>query len=41
VTECPNEALFMRQKAADEQYIPSANVVETYLNMAKERGLMP
>ena len=40
VTECPNEALVMRQKATDDQYVPPANVVETYLNMAKERGLM-
>lgn len=40
VPECPNEALVMRQKATDDQYVPPANVVETYLNMAKERGLM-
>jgi Na+-translocating ferredoxin:NAD+ oxidoreductase subunit B len=40
VTECPNEALVMRQKATDDQYVPPANVFETYLNMAKERGLM-
>ena len=40
VTECPSEALVMRQKATDDQYVPPANVVETYLNMAKERGLM-
>jgi len=40
VPECPNEALVMRQKVAGDQYDPPANVVETYLNMAKERGLM-
>ena len=41
VAACPNEAMAMRQKMADEQYEPPANVVETYLNMAKERGLIP
>jgi Na+-translocating ferredoxin:NAD+ oxidoreductase subunit B len=40
ITECPNEALVMRQKATGDQYVPPANVFETYLNMAKERGLM-
>ena len=40
VPECPSEALVMRQKTADEQYVPPANVVETYLNMARERGLV-
>jgi Pyruvate/2-oxoacid:ferredoxin oxidoreductase delta subunit len=40
VPECPNDALVMRRKKADEQYEPPANVVETYVNMAKERGLM-
>lgn len=41
VAECPRDAMAMRQKEADEQYVPPANVIETYLNMAKERGLMP
>jgi len=40
VTECPSEAIAMRQKQPNEQYVPPANVFETYLNMAKERGLM-
>ena len=40
VPECPSEALVMRQKTADEQYVPPANVVETYLNIARERGLV-
>jgi electron transport complex protein RnfB len=40
VGECPNEAMVMRQKEKDDQYVPPANVFETYLNMAKERGLM-
>ena len=41
VPECPRRSLAMRQKQPDEQYVPPANVFETYLNMAKERGLMP
>jgi Pyruvate/2-oxoacid:ferredoxin oxidoreductase delta subunit len=40
VAECPNAAMAMRQKKTEEQYVPPANVFETYLNMAKERGLM-
>ena len=40
VPECPEEAMVMRQKASAEQYEPPNNVVETYMNMAKERGIM-
>jgi len=40
VGACPEEAMVMRQKGKEEQYVPPANVFETYLNMAKERGLM-
>ena len=40
VGACPEEAMVMRQKDKGEQYVPPANVFETYLNMAKERGLM-
>ncbi|MGD9332720.1 MAG: 4Fe-4S binding protein, partial [Desulfobacterales bacterium] len=40
VAACPNEAMVMRQKQTDAQYVPPANIVETYLNMAKERGLI-
>ena len=40
VGSCPNEAMVMRQKDKEDQYVPPANVFETYLNMAKERGLM-
>ena len=40
ITECPSEAMVLKQKNPDEQYVPPANVVETYINMAKERGLM-
>lgn len=40
VGACPSEALAMRQKKEEDQYVPPANVFETYLNMAKERGIM-
>ena len=35
---CPTDALILKQKAVEEQYIPPANTVETYINMASERG---
>jgi ferredoxin len=41
VAACPTGAMVLRQKNPDDQYVPPANVVETYLNMARERGLMP
>jgi len=40
VTECPTEALKFQHKAPEEQYAPPENTFETYLNMAKERGLI-
>ena len=40
VTECPTEAITLRQKAADAHYVPPRNVVETYMNIAQERGLI-
>jgi ferredoxin len=40
VTECPTEAISLHQKETSEQYEPPANVLETYLNMAKERNLL-
>jgi len=40
VTDCPTEAVTLHQKAADAQYVPPKNVVETYMNIAKERGLI-
>lgn len=39
VTDCPTEAITLHQKEEPEQYVPPANVFETYLNMAKERDL--
>ena len=40
VTDCPTEAVLLMQKAADSQYIPPKNVLETYMNIAQERGLL-
>jgi Pyruvate/2-oxoacid:ferredoxin oxidoreductase delta subunit len=40
VPVCPSEALSLVPKDADAPYIPPKNTVETYLNMAKERGLI-
>lgn len=38
IPECPSEALKLIQKDAENQYVPPANVFETYMNMASERG---
>ena len=38
VPECPVEAMAVLQKDAADQYDPPANVFETYMSMAKERG---
>jgi ferredoxin len=35
---CPTDALILKQKTGEDQYIPPANTVETYINMASERG---
>lgn len=40
ISECPTEALKFEQKEPEEQYDPPANIVETYMNIAKERGLI-
>lgn len=40
ISECPTEALKFEQKDAEEQYDPPANLFETYMNIAKERGLI-
>jgi hypothetical protein len=29
----------LKQKAAEDHYVPPKNVFETYMNIAKERGL--
>ena len=40
VTDCPTEAMLLKQKEADSHYVPPKNVFETYMNIAQERGLM-
>jgi heterodisulfide reductase subunit A-like polyferredoxin len=40
IDTCPTGALQFHQKAQSERYEPPRNVVETYMNMAKERGLI-
>ncbi len=40
VTECPTDAMTLKQKAAEAHYVPPRNVVETYMNIAHERGLI-
>jgi Pyruvate/2-oxoacid:ferredoxin oxidoreductase delta subunit len=40
VPACPSEALSLAAKAAAAAYIPPKNTVETYVKMAKERGLL-
>lgn len=39
VPECPADAVMYRQKADSDLYEPPANVFETYMKIAKERGL--
>lgn len=38
VTTCPSKALTLRAKGAKERYVPPAKPVDTYLQIAKERG---
>jgi len=40
VVKCPTEALSLCPKDKTEHYVPPKNSFETYLNMAKERGLI-
>ena len=40
VTHCPTESIRMEQKSSGERYEPPRNVVETYIKIAQERGLM-
>jgi len=39
VPSCPTDALSLKTKSAESAYVPPKNVMETYINMAKERGL--
>ncbi|MDJ0721503.1 MAG: 4Fe-4S binding protein [Desulfobacterales bacterium] len=38
ITDCPTEAMVLKQKDDGDRYIPPGNTVETYINMATERG---
>ncbi len=38
ITDCPTDAVVLRQKGTGDQYVPPGNTVETYVNMARERG---
>lgn len=38
VTTCPGEAIVLKQKDAEHQYIPPGDTVKTYFRMAQERG---
>ncbi|MDJ0781794.1 MAG: 4Fe-4S dicluster domain-containing protein [Desulfosarcinaceae bacterium] len=40
VPTCPSDALSLEPKSTEAAYIPPKNTVETYINMAKERGLL-
>jgi heterodisulfide reductase subunit A-like polyferredoxin len=40
VTGCPTDAMLLKQKAAESHYVPPKNVMETYMNIAQERGLI-
>jgi electron transport complex protein RnfB len=39
VYNCPSDAISYKQKEASNLYVPPANTVETYLNIAKEKGI--
>ncbi len=38
ITDCPTGAMVLKQKAAGDCYVPPGSTVETYINMATERG---
>lgn len=38
VTVCPTEAMSLERKPAKDHYVPPKTIVETYINMARERG---
>ncbi|MGD0022768.1 MAG: 4Fe-4S binding protein [Smithellaceae bacterium] len=40
VTSCAFEAIRLKEKAPEDRWTPPANVVETYMNIARERGKM-
>lgn len=38
VTDCDTGAMLYKQKEQNDQYVPPANIYETFMNMALERG---
>ena len=40
VPECPSGAMTYRQKEPSDRYVPPKNIMETYMKMAMERGLV-
>jgi Pyruvate/2-oxoacid:ferredoxin oxidoreductase delta subunit len=40
VTTCPSKALSLRPKSPKERYVPPAKPIDTYIQIAKERGKM-
>jgi electron transport complex protein RnfB len=40
ITDCPSEAIQLLQKAPEDHYVPPKNMVETYMKIAQERGLI-
>ena len=38
IPSCDVEAIHLEAKDADDQWVPPANVIETYTNIVKERG---
>jgi ferredoxin len=38
VTSCNFDAMHLIEKAPEERWTPPTNTVETYVNMARERG---
>lgn len=40
ITSCASEAMRLVEKAPEERWTPPANIVETYINIARERGKM-
>ena len=41
VTTCPSKALSLRHKSPQEQYVPPVKPMDTYLQIARERGKIP
>jgi len=40
VAACEYSAIKLKEKGADEKWVPPRNIVETYINIARERGKM-